>query len=63
MGWLFGRENGKMLKREPNKRFTFEFDEQGTNEVSDQIMNSYNSGFIDQDLVQSDNNDVQGVEG
>lgn len=36
-----------MLKRDPNKQF-FEFDPQGTNEVSEQIMDSYNSGFIDQ---------------
>lgn len=51
-----------MMKRDPNQRFTFEFDEQGTNEVSNQIMNSYNSGFIDQESVQADSNDFQGTE-
>jgi hypothetical protein len=41
-----------MLKQDPNK-FTFEFDENGTNEVSEQIMESYNSGYIGQELEQS----------
>lgn len=51
-----GREIRMMLKREPNKQL-FEFDPQGTNEVSEQIMDSYNSGFIDQGtaLTNSDN--------
>jgi hypothetical protein len=44
-----GRLN--MLKQDPNK-FTFEFDENGTNEVSEQIMDSYNSGYIGQELEQ-----------
>lgn len=39
-----------MSKQDPNKSFTFEFNEQGTNEVSEQIMDSYNSGFIGQDF-------------
>ena len=52
-----------MIKGDPNKRFTFEFDEKGAAEVSDQIMNSYNSGFIDQDSEQPDSNDFQGSEG
>ncbi|MDR7077801.1 hypothetical protein J2Y03_002827 [Neobacillus niacini] len=40
-----------MFKHDPtNKSFTFEFDEKGTNEVSEQIMDSYNSGFIGQDF-------------
>jgi hypothetical protein len=38
-----------MTKQDPNKTYSFQFDEQGTNEVSEQIMNSYNSGVIDQD--------------
>jgi hypothetical protein len=42
-----------MFKSDPNKTFTFEFDENGTNEVSQQIMNSYNSGFIDQAAEQT----------
>jgi hypothetical protein len=35
-----------MEKRDQNKQLLFEFNEQGANEVSQQIMNSYNSGFI-----------------
>lgn len=35
-----------MEKRDPNNQYSFEFDEQGSNEVSQQIMNSYNSGFV-----------------
>ncbi|MEH7176492.1 hypothetical protein [Neobacillus vireti] len=37
-----------MFKQEPSK--TFEFNEHGANEVSEQIMDSYNSGFIGQDF-------------
>ncbi|WP_169797619.1 hypothetical protein [Neobacillus fumarioli] len=37
-----------MVKQNPDKQYLFKFDEQGTNEVSQQIMNSYNTGFIDQ---------------
>lgn len=44
------RENEIMSKQDPNKKFTFEFDEKAANEVSQQIMNSYNSGFIGQDF-------------
>jgi hypothetical protein len=36
------------MKRDPNSKSRYEFDENGTNEVREQIMNSYNSGFIDQ---------------
>jgi hypothetical protein len=46
------RENGQMSKQDPNKTFLFEFDERGTNEVSEQIMDSYNSGYIDQETGQ-----------
>ncbi|WP_413308285.1 hypothetical protein AA0X95_09530 [Bacillus sp. 1P10SD] len=35
-----------MEKRDPNNQYSFEFDEKGSNEVSQQIMNSYNSGYI-----------------
>lgn len=41
-----------MFMQDPNKNFTFEFDENGANEVSEQIMNSYNSGYIGQDTEQ-----------
>lgn len=41
-GDLFVRKN------EPKKKTSPEFDEQGVIEVSNQIMDSYNSGFIGQ---------------
>ncbi|HEY2422107.1 MAG TPA: hypothetical protein VGI04_11850 [Neobacillus sp.] len=40
-----------MTKTDPNKKFTFNFDEQGANTVNEQIMDSYNSGFIDQETA------------
>jgi hypothetical protein len=46
---IHGREIKIMVQKDPNK-FTFEFDENGTNEVSAQIMDSYNSGVIDQEM-------------
>jgi hypothetical protein len=49
---LHRREFGQMSNQDPNKRFLFEFDEKGTNEVSAQIMDSYNSGYIDQETGQ-----------
>jgi hypothetical protein len=52
-----------MEKRDPNKQFSFEFDEQGTNEVSQQIMNSYNSGFIGENTVRTDSDDYAETEG
>jgi hypothetical protein len=45
-----------MSKQDPNKSFTFEFNDHGTNEVSEQIMDSYNSGFIGQNF--EGNNEV-----
>jgi hypothetical protein len=39
-----------MSNQDPNKTFSFEYDEQGTNKVSEQIMDSYNSGFIGQNF-------------
>ena len=36
------------MKRDPNSRSRYEFDENGLNEVSEQIRNAYNLGFIDQ---------------
>jgi hypothetical protein len=44
------REIGHMSNQDPNKTFSFEYDEQGTNKVSEQIMDSYNSGFIGQNF-------------
>ncbi len=41
-----------MSNQDPNKTFSFEYDEQGTNEVSELIMDSYNSGYIDQETGQ-----------
>ncbi|WP_193747860.1 hypothetical protein [Neobacillus niacini] len=52
-----------MLKQDPNKSFSFEFDEQGINEVSEQIMNSYNSGFINEGTERVSKDGVQNLEG
>jgi hypothetical protein len=52
-----------MVKKDPNKTATFEYNDYGVNEVSEQIMNSYNSGFIDQDTMAQANDDVQITEG
>jgi len=51
-----------MVKRESNSKFSFEFDEQGVNEVSEQIKNSYNSGFIGEGTALADNNDYAAAE-
>jgi hypothetical protein len=48
-----------MFKQDPSKSFTFEFNENGANEVSEQIMDSYNSGFIGQDFEVTNENAVQ----
>jgi hypothetical protein len=50
------------MKRDPNKQSRYEFDENGTNEVSEQIMNSYNSGFINQGTANADNEDFTETE-
>lgn len=52
-----------MMKRESEKHSLFEFDEQGTNEVREQILNSYNSGFIDQGTAIADRDDFAATEG
>ncbi|MDR7000863.1 hypothetical protein [Neobacillus niacini] len=52
-----------MTKRDPNKQNIFEFDEQGTNEVSEQILNSYNSGFIGEGSDQAESNQFSSTEG
>ncbi|MFF2449301.1 hypothetical protein ACFVSW_19845 [Neobacillus sp. NPDC058068] len=52
-----------IVKREPNNKFTFDFDEQGTNEVSQQIMDSYNSGFIGEGTALADSDDTAAAEG
>jgi hypothetical protein len=59
---IYGRVIELMSKQDPNKTFTFEFDENGTNEVSQQIMNSYNSGFIGQDFEVTNENESQHTE-
>ncbi|MEH7503462.1 hypothetical protein V7152_15865 [Neobacillus drentensis] len=51
-----------MVIRDQNKKFSFEFDEKGTNEVSQQIMNSYNSGFIGEGTAIADSEDFSGTE-
>ncbi len=50
-----------MVKRDP-KKYTFDFDEQGTNEVSQQIMNSYNSGFIDEGTAVAESENIFSAE-
>lgn len=43
-----------MKKREPEaNQYGSSFDENGTNEVSQQIMDAYNSGVIDQNAGQA----------
>lgn len=37
-----------MNKRDPKGKSNYFFNEEGTNEVSEQIMDAYNSGVIDQ---------------
>lgn len=51
-----------MVKREQNKQVLFEFNEEGTNEVSQQIMNSYNSGFIGEGTGIADSEDFASTE-
>ncbi|WP_157042267.1 hypothetical protein [Neobacillus jeddahensis] len=51
-----------MIKRNPTNKFTFDFDEQGTKEVSEQIMNSYNSGFIGEGTALADSHDFAAAE-
>ncbi|MEH7745977.1 hypothetical protein V7659_13175 [Neobacillus drentensis] len=51
-----------MGKNEQNKKFVFEFNEHGTNEVSQQIMDSYNSGFIGEGTAIADSADFAGTE-
>ncbi|MGG0719776.1 hypothetical protein ABE096_19620 [Robertmurraya massiliosenegalensis] len=36
------------MAKDPKKGLSFDYDEQGTKQVSEQIMNAYNSGVIDQ---------------
>jgi hypothetical protein len=51
-----------MIKKESRNKFTFDFDEKGTMEVSQQILNSYNSGFIGEGTALADNSDFAAVE-
>ncbi|MDQ1144756.1 hypothetical protein QE429_001583 [Bacillus sp. SORGH_AS 510] len=51
---------------DPKNQYSFDFDEQGSNEVSQQIMNSYNSGFIGEGTAlanQADFNTTPSVDG
>ncbi len=58
---VFIIEGGRhMSKRNPNSQNVFEFDEQGTNEVSEQILNSYNSGFIGEGSEQTESSSTEG---
>ncbi|WP_202171376.1 hypothetical protein [Bacillus sp. USDA818B3_A] len=51
-----------MSKREAKNIYTFEFDEKGTLEVSQQILNSYNSGFIGEGTALAEASDFTAVE-
>jgi hypothetical protein len=57
--FIHRRENEIMPKQDPSKSFTFEFNEHGANEVSQQILDSYNSGFIGQDFEVTNENAAQ----
>jgi hypothetical protein len=46
-----------MRKVDPNKQHTFEFDDQATNVISEQIMDAYNSGYVDQGTAIAENDD------
>lgn len=50
------------MKLDPNKKYSFEFNDHGVNEVSQQIMNSYNSGFIGEGTALADSDDFAAVE-
>ncbi|MEH7108188.1 hypothetical protein [Bacillus sp. JJ1764] len=52
-----------MTQLDPNKKFTFDFDENGVSEISEQIMNSYNSGYIDEGTAVADQTDFTTTEG
>jgi hypothetical protein len=49
-------------KNEPKNQYSFEFDEQGAIEVSNQIMDSYNSGFIGQGEGEPQSKNDSGVD-
>ena len=52
-----------MERKDPNKPFSFEFDEQGTNMVSEQIMDSYNTGYIDHESAANEGEEFFSAEG
>lgn len=47
-------------KNEQKNQSSFQLDEQGAMEVNEQIMDSYNSGFIDQERLTEVEEDPQG---
>ncbi|MDP4162598.1 MAG: hypothetical protein Q8906_02795 [Bacillota bacterium] len=52
-----------MNKKEAQKTASsVELDEQGINEVNEQIMDAYNSGFVNQQMSKSNENN-EGIEG
>ncbi len=51
-----------MINRDKKNKYTFEFNDHGVNEVSEQIMNSYNSGFIGEGTDLADSNDYADAE-
>lgn len=46
-----------MEKRDPKEKYSFDYDEKGTIEVSEQIMNAYNSGFIGEGTALAESDD------
>lgn len=46
----------ELTKTNPKGQYQYIYDEAGAEEVSEQIMNSYNSGVIDQLEVNNQNN-------
>jgi hypothetical protein len=52
-----------MGKKDPNRQNLFEFDEQGANQVGEQIMDAYNIGFIDTETTIDESDEFFSAEG
>jgi hypothetical protein len=51
-----------MINRDLKNKYTFEFNDHGVSEVSEQILNSYNSGFIGEGTALTDSKDYAEAE-
>ena len=51
-----------MMNQDSKNKYTFEFDEKGAAEVSEQILNSYNAGFIGEGTALANSNDFAAAE-